>query len=57
MLFEKLYFMNKDNLNKKAKDTTRKTNVAICENILFEDIINSIIKLYPIKLKGTHLQF
>lgn len=57
MLFDKIYFLNKDRFEKARSDTSRETNARIVENIDYEELINTIKKLYKVKLTASHIQF
>ena len=54
MLFEKIQYMIEDSMKK--INTTRNTDIdKLKEELLYDQIISNLKKLYPIKLKGTHL--
>lgn len=61
MLFEKILHMIEDSMEKREKqEVSRETNEHILQNkemLMYEQIIDDIKRMYPIKLKGAHRRF
>lgn len=60
MLFEKILFMIEESIERREKDVSRDTNEHILQNkdnLMYDQIIKDIKKMYPIKLKGLHNKF